>query len=221
MPWTGTSGTALPSRPSPPTSPASHAWTRASPACPESWTARQMCCLPTNAPSRRRRGSCWTHMTSSGGSAFPTASGHARTRAYTMPHGPAGAGPGSSESGSPCPGGPAVGTMHASGASGDGWRSRWKTRRISLRGGHGACRQVRRLLQQSQGAGASRMADPHGACRKVHCLAVCGDWGPPQPASSLASKPSPCQIAPYRGTTHAKSRGVWARRHGNVPQSTQ
>ena len=89
-------------------------------------------------------------------------------------------GPGSPGSGSPCPGGPAAGTMHASGASGDGWRSRWETRHISLRGGHGACRQARRLLQRSQGAGASRMADPHGACRKVHCLAVCGDWGPPQ-----------------------------------------
>ena len=24
------------------------------------------------------------------------------------------------------------------------------------------------------------MADPHGACRKVHCLAVYGDWCPPQ-----------------------------------------
>ena len=24
------------------------------------------------------------------------------------------------------------------------------------------------------------MADPHGACRKARCLAVCGDWGPPQ-----------------------------------------
>ncbi len=47
-------------------------------------------------------------------------------------------------------------------------------------GGHGACRQARRLLQRSQGAGASGMADPHGACRKVHCLAVCGDWCPPQ-----------------------------------------
>ncbi len=43
-------------------------------------------------------------------------------------------GPGSPESGSPCPGGPAAGTMHASEASGDGWRSRWETRRISLRG---------------------------------------------------------------------------------------
>lgn len=21
---------------------------------------------------------------------------------------------------------------------------------------------------------------PHEACRKAHCLAVCGDWGPPQ-----------------------------------------
>ena len=41
-----------------------------------------------------------------------------------------------------------------------------------------------RLLQQSQGAGASRMADPHGACRKVHRLAVCGDWGPPQQQDS-------------------------------------
>ena len=89
-------------------------------------------------------------------------------------------GPGSQEPGSPCPGGPAAGTMHASGASGDGWRSRWETRRISLRGGHGACRQARRPLQRSQGAGASRMADPHGACRKARCLAVCGDWGPPQ-----------------------------------------
>ena len=58
---------------------------------------------------------------------------------------------GSPGSGSPCPGGPAAGTMHASGASGDGWRSRWETRRISLRGGHGACRQARRLLQRLQG----------------------------------------------------------------------
>jgi hypothetical protein len=78
MPWTGTSGAALPSRPSPPTSPASHAWTRASSACPESWTARQMCCLPKNAPSRWRRGSCWTHMTSSESSSFPTASEQAQ-----------------------------------------------------------------------------------------------------------------------------------------------
>ncbi len=83
---------------------------------------------------RWQRGPFWTHMTSSGGPAFPTTSGHARTRASTMPHGPAGTGPGSPESGSPCPGGPAAGTMHASEASGDGWRSRWETRRISLRG---------------------------------------------------------------------------------------
>ena len=55
-----------------------------------------------------------------GGSAFPTTSGHARTRASTMPHGPAGTSSGSPGSGSPCPGGPAAGTMHASGASGDG-----------------------------------------------------------------------------------------------------
>ena len=199
MPWTGTSGAALPSRPSPPTSPASHAWTRASSACPESRTARQMCCLPANAPSRWRRGSCWTHMTSSESSSFPTTSGHARIGAPTMPHGPAGTGPGSPESGSPCPGGPAAGTMHASGASGDGWRSRWETRRISLRGGHGACRQARRLLQRSQGAGASRMADPHGACRKVHCLAVCGDWGPPQNASGRISALVDMPIIPLGG----------------------
>ena len=176
-----------------------HAWTRASSACPESWTARQMCCLPANAPSRWRRGSCWTHMASSGGPASPTASGHARTRASTMPHGPAGTGSGSPESGSPCPGGPAAGTMHASGASGDGWRSRWETRRISLRGGHGACRQVRRPLQRSQGAGAPGMADPHGACRKVRCLAVCGDWGPPQNASGRISALVDMPIIPLGG----------------------
>ena len=35
-----------------------------------------------------------------------------------------------------------------------------------------------------RGAGASRMADPHGACRKARCLAVCGDWGPPQQQDS-------------------------------------
>ena len=108
-------------------------------------------------------------------------------------------GPGSPESGSPCPGRPAAGTMHASGASGDGWRSRWETRHISLRGGHGACRQARRLLQRSRGAGASRMADPHGACRKVHCLAVCGDWGPPQNASGRISALVDMPIIPLGG----------------------
>ena len=35
-----------------------------------------------------------------------------------------------------------------------------------------------------RGAGASRMADPHGACRKTRCLAVCGDWCPPQQQDS-------------------------------------
>ena len=123
-----------------------------SPACSERF--REECMRPCHegrrprrgrGPSGRarrprlKRGPCWTHM----------------------------AGPGSPGSGSPCPGGPAAGTMHASGASGDGWRSRWETRRISLRGGHDACRQARRLLQRSQGAGASGIADPHGACRKA------------------------------------------------------
>jgi len=106
---------------------------------------------------------------------------------------------GSPESGSPCPGGPAAGTMHASGASGDGWRSRWETRRISLRGGHSTCRQAHWLLQRSREAGASRMAGSHGACRKVHCLAVCGDWGPPQNASGRISALVDMPIIPLGG----------------------
>ncbi len=66
-------------------------------------------------------------------------------------------------------------------------------------GGHGACRQARRLLQRSRGAGASRMADPHGACRKARCLAVCGDWGPPQNASGRISALVDMPIIPLGG----------------------
>ena len=72
-------------------------------------------------------------------------------------------------------------------------------RGASPSGGHGACRQVRRPLQRSQGAGASRMADPHGACRNARCLAVCGDWGPPQNASGRISALVDMPIIPLGG----------------------
>ena len=50
-----------------------------------------------------------------------------------------------------------------------------------------------------RGAGASRMADPHGACRKARCLAVCGDWGPPQNVSGRISALVDMPIIPLGG----------------------
>jgi hypothetical protein len=159
-----------------------------------------MCRLPANAPSRWRRGPFWTHMTSSGGIDLPDdiwacsdQGVHYTARAYRDKLRELGIRQSMSRRAC-CWDNACIGSFWGRMEEQMGDTAHLPPRRPwRLPAGTPAAAAI------AGGAGAPGMADPHGACRKVHCLAVCGDWGPPQNASGRISALVDMPIIPLGG----------------------